>query len=272
MNRAVSAVVAPSRADLAQRAATVVAGVLLVAAALVSRPGVLALVGCAAFVSGWEYRVLTAPWSRRAGRFVSGLAGLGCAAACVAVVGARPWFAGPMIAGVLLLFLPGMVAPRRAAAARWIAGPLYFGALPAFLALLRQGDHGVAWVAVVLAATWGGSIGAYAIGRTLGRHPLAPGISPAKTVEGALGGLVFGTALAFAVSGGAIPWTTLAWIAPLAQALAQAGDLAESRLKRLCGAKDSGSLLGAQGGMLDCVDGLCLAAPFVYIASGLVRG
>jgi len=272
MNRAASVVVAPSRADLAQRAATVVAGVLLVAVALVPRPGVLALVGCAAFVSGWEYRALTSPRGRRADRFVSGLVGLACAGTCVAVVGARPVLAGPVIVGALLLLLPALVSLPRAGVVRWIAGPLYFGALPAFLVLLRQGDHGVVWVAVVLAATWGGSIGAYAVGRTLGRRMLAPGISPAKTVEGALGGLVLGTALAFAVSRGAIPWTTLAWIAPLAQALSQAGDLVESRLKRQCGARDSGSLLGAQGGMLDCVDGLCLAAPFVYIASGLVRG
>ena len=272
MNRTASVATPPSRADLAQRAATVVAGVLLVAAALVPSAGVLALVGCAALVAGWEYRALTSPRGRLADRFVSGLVGLACAGTCATVVGARPVLAGPVIAGALLLLLPTLVSLPRAGVVRWIAGPLYFGALPAFLALLRQGEHGVAWVAVVLAATWGGSIGAYAVGRTLGRRPLAPGISPAKTVEGAFGGLVLGTALAFAVSGGAIPWTTLAWIAPLAQALSQVGDLAESRLKRQYGAKDSGSLFGAQGGMLDCVDGLCLAAPFVYLASGLVRG
>jgi phosphatidate cytidylyltransferase len=265
----------PAGTDQQRRIAVVAAGILLVALMLVPRAGVAVLVAGAAFASGWEYRALTAPLGSRLGRVASGLLALACAALCVASVGAWPRLAGPVIAAALLLLAPQLAWPPRGSSVRWIAGPLYFGALPAFLALLRQGEHGAAWVGVTLAVAWGGSIGAYVVGRTLGRTPLAPHVSPAKTVEGAIGGLVVGTTLALLVapaSGGALPWTTLLWAAPLAQAASQVGDLAESRLKRLHAAKDSGTLLGAEGGMLDVVDGLCLASPLVWLASGLAGG
>lgn len=108
----------------------------------------------------------------------------------------------------------------------------------------------------------------YYTGRMLGRHPLAPGVSPKKTIEGALGGLVFGTA-AMVIGG--------RWLLPLAATgqLAAAGlavvvmgicgDLFESRLKRLAGVKDSSALIPGHGGILDRVDALLFATPVFYL-------
>jgi phosphatidate cytidylyltransferase len=108
----------------------------------------------------------------------------------------------------------------------------------------------------------------YYTGRALGRHPLAPAISPKKTIEGALGGLVFGTVAT--VAGGA-------WIFPAAPplllgvlgativALGIAGDLFESLLKRSAGVKDSSALIPGHGGVLDRIDSWLFAAPVYYV-------
>jgi phosphatidate cytidylyltransferase len=108
----------------------------------------------------------------------------------------------------------------------------------------------------------------YYSGRAFGRHPLAAAISPKKTIEGALGGFVFGTAL-FVIAG---RW----WVpgmAPLFRAglglalvaLGIAGDLFESMLKRSAGVKDSSALIPGHGGVLDRIDALLFAAPIYYI-------
>jgi len=108
----------------------------------------------------------------------------------------------------------------------------------------------------------------YYTGRALGRHPLAPAISPKKTIEGAIGGFVFG-ALTLAIVG--------RWWLPSVQvgarvllglaiaALGIAGDLFESLLKRAAGVKDSSSLIPGHGGVLDRIDALLFAAPVYYL-------
>lgn len=108
----------------------------------------------------------------------------------------------------------------------------------------------------------------YYTGRLTGRHLLAPAISPKKTMEGAIGGIVFGT-LVFAVLGGwwlgRVP-TLLRVIVGLAIVLAGiAGDLFESMLKRSAGVKDSSSIIPGHGGVLDRIDALLFAAPVYYI-------
>jgi phosphatidate cytidylyltransferase len=119
---------------------------------------------------------------------------------------------------------------------------------------------------VLLAVVWVGEAAAYYGGRTLGRHPLAPGISPKKTVEGAFAGLI-GSVTAGVVLGVYLtdhssgPLLAAAFLAGLA---AQAGDLAESALKRSAGVKDSSAILPGHGGMLDRLDGILFAAPVLY--------
>ena len=114
----------------------------------------------------------------------------------------------------------------------------------------------------------------YYAGRLLGRKLLAPAISPKKTVEGAVGGLVFGTAV-FAVVGA---WWLPEAAAPLRVALGLglvavgiAGDLFESMLKRGAGVKDSSGLIPGHGGILDRIDALLFAAPFFYVAGHFIR-
>jgi phosphatidate cytidylyltransferase len=108
----------------------------------------------------------------------------------------------------------------------------------------------------------------YYSGRAFGRRPLAPVVSPKKTIEGAVGGLVFGTAL-FAVVGmwwlPALPVAFRVLLGLTLVALGIAGDLFESMLKRSAGVKDSSALIPGHGGVLDRIDALLFAAPVYYI-------
>ena len=117
---------------------------------------------------------------------------------------------------------------------------------------------------------------AYLAGRVFGRHKLAPVVSPGKTIEGALGGLlasVLVSAAVFAVSG-ALPTWTGAFVGAGIGVCGQLGDLSESFLKRQAGVKDSGDLIPGHGGMLDRVDALLFAFPaallMFWIAGGSV--
>jgi phosphatidate cytidylyltransferase len=108
----------------------------------------------------------------------------------------------------------------------------------------------------------------YYTGRALGKRPLAPAISPKKTVEGAIGGFVFGTALFTAAGAWWVPGMPPAFRVVLGLAvvaLGVAGDLFESMLKRSAGVKDSSALIPGHGGVLDRIDALLFAAPVYYI-------
>jgi len=107
----------------------------------------------------------------------------------------------------------------------------------------------------------------YYSGRAFGRHPLAPTISPKKTIEGAVGGLVLGTAF-MAIAGPRIfPTLLLPWIGvgAIVVVLGILGDLFESRLKRVAGLKDSSALIPGHGGILDRIDALLFAIPAFYL-------
>jgi phosphatidate cytidylyltransferase len=108
----------------------------------------------------------------------------------------------------------------------------------------------------------------YYTGRALGRRPLAPAVSPKKTIEGAVGGFVFGTALFVGVGAWWLPSMPLALRVALGLtlvALGIAGDLFESMLKRSAGVKDSSTLIPGHGGVLDRIDALLFAAPVYYV-------
>jgi phosphatidate cytidylyltransferase len=129
------------------------------------------------------------------------------------------------------------------------------------------------WVIVLLAGVWSFDTGAYLVGRAIGRRPFLPWISPKKTLEGVLGGLVVATAGVAVVLGisGSSPLEALV-LGPLLGIVAQSGDLAESLLKRAAGAKDSGTLLPGHGGILDRVDSILFAAPVLAVWVALVHG
>ena len=146
-------------------------------------------------------------------------------------------------------------------------GILYIGyTLGHFLRLRNQHD-GALLVLFVLLVTWAGDTAGYYVGKTWGSRPLAPRLSPNKTIEGFLGGLVVAPLIA---------WIGHLWFLPavtpvdclilglLFTVLGLLGDLSESALKRQAGVKDSGSLIPGHGGVLDRVDSLLLNAPLFY--------
>jgi len=132
---------------------------------------------------------------------------------------------------------------------------------------------GLCWLVALMLVVWGMDTAAYAGGKAAGRHKLCPKISPGKTVEGAIGGLL----AAVALTAGMGRWLSL----PLAHGLilgasigvaGQVGDLFESLLKRRAGVKDSGSLLPGHGGVLDRFDSLLFAAPLAYFYLSFALG
>jgi phosphatidate cytidylyltransferase len=123
-----------------------------------------------------------------------------------------------------------------------------------------------------LAITWAADTTAYFVGRTMGKHLLAPHISPKKTWEGSIGGIVGSLLIAYAASFFlTIPPAHLLAMAFLGNVAGQMGDLLESAYKRSAGVKDSGSLLPGHGGVLDRIDALILCIPVVWYYLVLVR-
>jgi phosphatidate cytidylyltransferase len=132
---------------------------------------------------------------------------------------------------------------------------------------------GVAWTLTLVLIVWLYDTGAYLVGRRIGRTKLVEHISPAKTVEGFVGGLVaatIGAGIGAALIG-LEPWHPLI-MGPLVGVAAQAGDLAESLLKRAAGRKESGFLVPGHGGILDRIDSFLFAAPVLAGYALLVAG
>ena len=145
---------------------------------------------------------------------------------------------------------------------------IYTGVLLSTLVLVRDGEDGRSWVFLGILGTFAVDTGAYAVGRLIGRHKLAPKISPSKTREGAAGGYVAGAAATFALNAAFDTGVSAATLAPyvlLMPIFAQAGDLFESSMKRRMGVKDSSGLLPGHGGLLDRLDSLLFVFPLLYV-------
>ncbi len=201
------------------------------------------------------------------------------------VFGAYLEYALPVAIGLLgivaIIGIGSMVPPhevRRGAleeCALVLFGVAYVGWMLSHLVLLRAFECGVALIFFVFLVTWASDTGGYYIGSRYGTRKLAPTVSPKKTVEGAIGGLVGSVAVALICKAWFMPWLTVQdclIIGLLLGVIGQAGDLFESRLKRHAGVKDSGSLLPGHGGLLDRVDSLIFTAPVLFYYVMLIKG
>jgi len=144
---------------------------------------------------------------------------------------------------------------------------LYVGFLFSFLGYLLDLEMGWAWLLLVLASTFAADTGAFFAGRYLGRHRLAPRVSPAKTLEGLFGGLILSTATAFIFKYwffNDLSVLDCFGVGAIAGLIGPMGDLAESMIKRSVGVKDSSHLIPGHGGLLDRVDALLFTSPVVY--------
>ena len=122
------------------------------------------------------------------------------------------------------------------------------------------------WIVLLVLAVWSYDTGAYFIGKRFGRRKFLSHISPSKTYAGLIGGIVAATVVSGVVLAGlGQPPLTALIVGPLVSLAAQAGDLAESMLKRAAGAKDSGHLIPGHGGVLDRVDSVLFAAPILAL-------
>jgi phosphatidate cytidylyltransferase len=146
-----------------------------------------------------------------------------------------------------------------------IFGSIYLGYLFSFLLKIKDLPNGNYFLISLLIITWANDSGAYLIGTKLGKNKIFPKISPKKTIEGSIGGIIFGIAGTFALKGWlSLTFNELLFLGLIISIIAQLGDLFESILKRGSGIKDSGTLVPGHGGILDCLDSLIFTAPVFY--------
>jgi phosphatidate cytidylyltransferase len=260
---------------LGQRILTALGLVVVLALVLIVLPSAFAVSALAILVliGAWE-------WAQLAGIDSAGLRGVYVAVCGAAMLGL--WYATRLpddFERTMLLTMLGWIplfgwivfAPRREAP--WLAGLAGLWALaPTWLALSRlymQDGNGRELVVFVLLLAWAADIGAYFAGRRFGRFRLAPVVSPNKTWEGVLGGLVAGILVALA--GRAwfeLPTLSFLSLCVAAVLVSVVGDLLESMFKRQRGLKDSGNLLPGHGGMLDRIDSLTSSVPLLALGLG----
>ena len=193
------------------------------------------------------------------------------------------WFLA-LAAGVSVSFLGGfswVLSAIVITAMLLMTAAIFVGSLQSALGRVGMGLGGIVYcpltlgylvmiprerILLLLAIVWFGDTAAYYGGRTLGRHLLAPKVSPNKTVEGAIAGLI-GSVVAGAIGGTCFLHESLSkvvWISFATAIAGQLGDLAESILKRSAGVKDSSSIMPGHGGILDRLDSLFFATPIFY--------
>jgi phosphatidate cytidylyltransferase len=265
---------------LAKRALTTVVAVPLFVWVVAAAPRwVFALlVVAASAMAAWELMRMF----ERAGRPGYARLAVGGAAAVTAASFAAP--GAPGLVAVVFTVVVGLTlsvpvwidsVPAVEPVATTLLAIVYVGWLLGYgisLGMLADGAH---LVLVLVGTTWAGESAAYVVGSLLGRHPLAPVISPRKTVEGAAGQLVASIVTAAVLGAWLLPRWSMS-MAILAGALlgivGQIGDLVESVIKRSLGAKDTGGVIPGHGGVLDRIDGLLFNAPALFYYASWVGG
>lgn len=262
-----------TRSNLQLRLLTAAVGLPLLAAVVYAgswpfalAAGAIALLAGAEFMHGWLLPSLSIPGAATKQP--------GFLLAAIMVAGAH-WEPQLIPAGAALATAAAAIGYSRAN----VFGPrkpfrvlawclLYLGVLLATAVLVRDAEQGREWVTLGVLSTFAVDTGAYAVGRLIGRHKMAPRISPGKTWEGAAGGYVAGVAAVFGLNAlldtGVEAMTLVHFAAPMPLA-AILGDLFESWMKRRMGVKDASGLLPGHGGFLDRLDSVLFVMPLLYV-------
>ncbi len=249
-------------------------GVLLLALIgllLLGRPGIYVIVVVVGGLALWEFRLLSDKFGFRAPSWL------------IFPLGAYLAFSGTLLKAIdleliLSLALVGGLATflflpeRRGGLGRWamgLAGAMYIGMpLNYYLQIYdRAPRHGFGWLLFILLAVVVSDAAALLVGRAIGRTPFFPNISPHKTLEGAVAGIVFcvPVMLVGALAGLEISALHAIALGILIGISAEAGDLVESQMKRVAGVKDSSNLIPGHGGVLDRIDSVLFPPILVFL-------
>lgn len=284
------------------RALSALAAVALIAAVAVYLPGIGLYALCSVVVFGciYEYSKLTlrpakAPLQFQisfmifaafvyivtifspAGSTISGFAAesgplgveIGSSSGLVGGIGALALMAMSVIGVRRTSDLPQAYRIQSAA----LLGLFYVGYFPGYAIALLGDDNGLSVFFGLLAIVFAGDTCAYLAGRFFGRHKLLESVSPKKTIEGSIGGLVGSAIVGFVLAKFylvSLPMDQVVTIAVVSGGFAQIGDLFESLIKRIADVKDSGRIMPGHGGFLDRLDGVLFAAPIYYVLLKLI--
>ncbi|HBP90021.1 MAG: phosphatidate cytidylyltransferase [Nitrospira sp.] len=229
------------------------------------------LIGTASLLALWEF--LTLYFGPTGTLFPKVASCFGAVILLVAMYTGYSQALNPWLLGIVVIILAGFFISPTAMRQRlpsWVAYPfgiLYVVVLLGHFILLRQLPHGIALIFFVLAITWLADTGGFVVGLSLGKHALAPTLSPKKTIEGLIGGVFFSLTGALISHFWFLPFFSLWECAILGMGMAligALGDLGESAIKRSVSIKDSGTIIPGHGGVLDRVDSLLFTGPVFY--------
>ena len=148
-----------------------------------------------------------------------------------------------------------------------IFGTTYIPLLLTYVVLIRIKENGILWIYLMLLLVIACDTGAYFTGKKIGRNKLCPAVSPGKTIEGFIGGLLLCIIAGLIYKFFLLPevnWINCIILSSLVSVVGPLGDMFESMLKRTTNTKDSGSILQGHGGILDRIDAMLFTAPVVY--------
>ena len=237
------------------------------------------LVAAGSLLGLWEYfRIVLKPPEK----IVSALTLTAAAAGLLLIWAAHIGSAEGMVAAATINVIAGAVivvaqVGKHPAvldtAKKQFQGFLYIPLLLSSLILMRNAGDGMRWILLLLCIVFSADTAALYTGTLIGRHKLAPAISPGKTVEGSIGGLTIALLIGLLAKQlllPALPWAATIGFCLVVGVAGQLGDLFESALKRASNVKDSGSILPGHGGVLDRIDALLFAAPVAYLCKGYI--
>ncbi|MBI1823005.1 MAG: phosphatidate cytidylyltransferase [Nitrospirae bacterium] len=183
----------------------------------------------------------------------------------------NPFFLSLIVSALFLIFLTVHLKMDRRSYFLSVSvmgmGMIYVTWFLGHLILIRLLEKGPEWIFLLAMVTWGTDSGALFTGKLFGRRKLAPAISPNKTIEGAIGGILFGVGMALLARAWFVPFFSLKEIVILAILMSvagQTGDLVESMFKRDNQVKDSSNLLPGHGGILDKIDSFIFTTPLLF--------